>query len=296
MAQREERYTLWEDLWTFVRSKKMWINIGIMILISILLVWMVLFWLDNFTRHGQKLLIPDYTEKPIELAMEDAEDRSFEIVVSDSVFFVGEEGGIIKRQNPQSGSQAKQGRKIYVAITKYTPEVIKVSALPRLYGESYEIKSQELNLGYDLKMEIVDQVYDPGPEGHIMEVLHDGNSIINETGRSDNYSINRGDRLSVITSKSSGGYIVIPNLICKTLQEARFQLSAMQLELGNIEIMGATDDIEQAYITDQSPSPLDGGKPIQMGEQIKVWVSPIQPPECDSLDSQEDRRENDDDE
>jgi beta-lactam-binding protein with PASTA domain len=294
MAQREERYTLWEDLWAFVRSKKMWINLGVMILISLIIVWMILFWLDNFTRHGQKLLIPDYTEKPIELAIEDAEDRSFEIVVSDSVFFVGEEGGIIKRQNPKSGSQAKQGRKIYVTITKYTPEIIKVSALPRLYGESYEIKSQELQMGYDLKTEIVDRVYDPGPEGHIMEVLHEGNSIINETGRSDNYSLNRGDRLSVITSKSTGGYIIIPDLICKTLQEARFQLSAIQLELGNIEVMGATDDIEQAYITDQSPSPADGENSIQMGEKIQVWVSPIQPRECSDLNSPEDSGDNDD--
>jgi beta-lactam-binding protein with PASTA domain len=210
------------------------------------------------------------------------------------VFFVGEEGGIIKRQNPKSGSQAKQGRKIYVTITKYTPEIIKVSALPRLYGESYEIKSQELQMGYDLKTEIVDRVYDPGPEGHIMEVLHEGNSIINETGRSDNYSLNRGDRLSVITSKSTGGYIIIPDLICKTLQEARFQLSAIQLELGNIEVMGATDDIEQAYITDQSPSPADGENSIQMGEKIQVWVSPIQPRECSDLNSPEDSGDNDD--
>lgn len=288
MAKREDRYSVLQDLLAFVKSKRLWVHLLLIFLISLLLIWLVFFWLDSFTRHGQKLLIPDYVEKPVELALADAQERSFRIVVSDSVFFVGEEGGIIKRQNPKPGSKAKEGRKIYVTITKYEPEYIHVRALPPLYGENYEIKKRELEVGYNLKTEIVDEIFDPGPEGHIMKVMHDGQLIVSDQHRNEDYKLEKGENLSVVVSKSSGGYVDIPNLKCKTLQEARFQLSALQLNLGEVEVMGATENINDAYITDQVPLPRaeDEENTIERGKQIDVWVSPVKPPFCDSLDQQ----------
>lgn len=288
MAPLEERHSWFEDLWAFIKTKRLWTHLLIILLISILLIWFVFFWLDHFTRHGQKLLIPDYTEKPIELAIPDATDRSFELVVTDSVFFVGEEGGIIKRQNPKPGSKAKEGRKIYVTVTKYQPEMISVSTLPPLYGEEYEIKSRELAVGFDLETNVIDETYDPGPEGHIMQVLHKGQLIVSEEHRNNSYELERGETLSIIVSKSTGGMVDIPDLRCKTLQEARFQLSAMQLNLGEVELIGATDDRDQAYVTDQVPFPMEDPKENKMerGSQMNLWVSPIRPEYCDSLQNE----------
>ncbi|GEM_PF-137310 len=288
MARLEERHSWLSDCWAFMKSKRLWTHLLILTLLSIVIIWAVFFWLDNFTRHGQKLLIPDYIEKPIELAASDAADRSFEIVVADSVFFVGEEGGIIKRQNPKPGSKAKEGRKIYVTVTKYLPEMVSISALPPLYGEDYEIKSRELGVGFDLKTEIIDETFDAGPEGHIMKVLHDGQLIVSEEHRNDSYKIERGETLSVIVSKSSGGLIDVPDLRCKTLQEARFQLSAMQLSIGEIELIGATENMDLAYVTDQIPFPKneDGKAKVERGSQMDLWISPIKPSFCDSLQTE----------
>ena len=285
MAPREERHSWLEDFWAFIKSKRFWTHVLLLFVISILIVWFVFFWLDHFTRHGQKLLIPDYVEKPMELAISDATDRSFQLVVTDSVFFVGEEGGIIKRQNPKPGSKAKEGRKIYVTVTKYLPEMVSISALPPLYGEDFEIKSRELSVGFDLNTKVVDEIFDPGPEGHIMQVLHKGQLIISEEHRNDSYQLERGATLSVIVSKSSGGLVNVPDLRCKTLQEARFQLSAMQLSLGEVELIGATEDMDRAYVTDQVPFPGSEEEEslMERGSQVNLWVSPIRPLYCDSL-------------
>jgi beta-lactam-binding protein with PASTA domain len=285
MTPLEERHSWLSDCWAFLKSKRLWTHLLVLGILSFLILWGVFLWLDHFTRHGQKLLIPDYIEKPIELATADADDRSFEIVITDSVFFVGEEGGIIKRQNPKPGSKAKEGRKIYVTVTKYQAEMVSISALPPLYGEDYEIKSRELAVGFDLKTDIIDETFDPGPEGHIMKVLHKGQLIVSEEHRNDSYEIERGGKLSVIVSKSSGGLIEVPDLRCKTLQEARFQLSALQLSLGEIELIGATDNMDQAYVTDQAPFPQteEGAAKVERGSSMNLWISPIRPSYCDSL-------------
>ena len=66
--------------------------IGIYILIHFGLRW--------YTHHGEKLILPDFTGQNIAMAASEADDLSFQLIVTDSVFRVAQQGGIILNQNP----------------------------------------------------------------------------------------------------------------------------------------------------------------------------------------------------
>jgi hypothetical protein len=59
----------------------------------------------------------------------------------------------------------------------------------------------------------------------------------------------------------------------------------MRLSTGEIELIGATEDMDQAIITDQVPFPTndEGNATIERGSQIDLWISPVRPGFCDSL-------------
>ena len=95
-----------------------WKNLAFIALFLMGIFLIVTLWLRWYTHHGESLLLPDYRDFSIEDARNDAEKKSFELLVADSVFIVGKKGGLILDQNPKGDSKVKQNRKIYVTVTK----------------------------------------------------------------------------------------------------------------------------------------------------------------------------------
>lgn len=251
-----------------------------LVLIAIFLLVMlglVLLWLNIYTNHGQKLQMPDYVDMHINNAKEDAEDRSFEIIVNDSIHIVGQPGGIIKSQNPIAKSMVKENRKVYVTTTKYNADQITLGTLPTLYGNDFERKQKELAY-QSIYSKIKERKYDSGEPDHILEVWYKGKQIVNNVGRKNDVVINKGDTLEFVLSKNSGAEILIRDLRCKTLAEARFFLEENGLKLGSIG--GAIIENENmAYITEQSPE-ANGLSTMTMGEYINVTIAEKKPSFC----------------
>lgn len=252
--------------------KQMLIIIGSFIVLLMLIQW----GLSIYTHHGQKLELPNFVGENITEATELAAMKKFEVVVTDSIFIVGSNGGIIKDQNPKPGSMVKENRKIYVTITKYLKETVRVADLPTLYGNAFEQKKTELKYR-DIDCVIKDYKYDPGEPNHILEVYYNGQLIISKDGRVDNVVIEKGGILECVVSRKDGGDVTIPNLRCIDLDEARFILESSKLQLGDITKKGDDDDV--LYIISQSP-PYDGISNVKMGEKISVTVSGTKPTDC----------------
>lgn len=262
--------------------KKIWANRIIRNLIFILLFFVIvimlaLLWLRIYTNHGQKLELPDYTEIDLREAIEDAEKKSFEIIVSDSVHIVGKKGGMIMAQNPKPQSMVKENRKIYVTTTKFIADQIDLKALPTLYGNDYERKKKELSYS-NIYSNVKSYKYDSGEPDHILEVWYKGRQIVNSVGKKSNIKINKGDSLSFVLSKRSGAEIVIPDLICKSLAEAKFYLEQSRINIGTVVGTGGDSDME-SYITEQSPR-ADGKSTLIMGEAISIRISNTKPKNC----------------
>lgn len=236
------------------------------------------FGLRWYTQHGEKLILPDFTGQNIALASKAAEDQSFQLVVKDSVFRVDQGGGIILNQNPLENSEVKSGRKIYVTITKYTPETVKVSQIPELYGKDFERKRKELENAFAIRSEIVGYEYDQGAPDQILQVIYNDEVIINSEYRRNEISVEKGTTLQFILSKNIGGAITMPDLVCKTYHEAAFYVENLNLYIGEVTRDGLLEDEDGAFIYDQEPK---AGNNILTGDTIHLFLSATKPFYCE---------------
>jgi len=235
-------------------------------------------WLKIYTHHGQELKMPDYTGIPYEEAVKDANRHKFRISIQDSLHILGRSGGEVIRQNPTPGSLVKQNRMIYVTITKRSPDKILSGRLPEMYGKSYDRKKLELEEHFEIKSRIADTRYDPGDPGQVLAVQYKGVTIIDSKGRDNTVQIEKGDYLDFIISSKSGGKVEVPDLICKTYEEAQFLLENLGLKVGLVEKSEGVETLEGSFVTVQDP-PADGGI-IDMESNVNITVSASKPTFC----------------
>lgn len=254
-----------------------WKNFGLIILFLVGVLIVVMLWLRWYTNHGQALTLPDYVDYHIKDAANDADKKSFEIEVVDSVFLVGKEGGVIIDQNPKGGSKVKEHRKIYATITKYQADQIPLRRLPVLYGKNYERKKRELTQGFEINTKVVGRRFDAGAPDHILEVLYKGKTVVSSNTRKEDAMIEKGGTLEVVLSKSSGGAIDMPDLHCASLEEAKFLLQTFNLKIAESVDDGTVDNVDGAYIWKQEPG---AGSRIYTGESVKIYLTQRKPSDC----------------
>jgi beta-lactam-binding protein with PASTA domain len=232
-----------------------------------------------YTNHGQKLILPDFIGMNIEEAKEMGKEADFQLIVNDSVHIVGKAGGEILSQNPIPESGVKEGRKVYVSITKYNPDLFVSSQLPDLYGQRFDLKAKELKTLFKIDCKIIGYAYDPGPRDHILEVQYKGKPIQNAKGKNNRIEISKGSQLDFILSKRDGGKVRIPDLACKQFEEAKFLLQTARLTVGELVEQGEISDLATAYVYDQEPRA--GGQRVSMGQAIQIFLVQEKPESCD---------------
>ncbi len=263
----------------FIKSKSFWKNILYIILVGLLLLFLVNLWLKQYTHHGQKLELPSFIDLSISEAQQLATENKFELIVVDSVHIVGKHGSLVLNQNPETGFYAKEGRKVYVTVTKHNPELVSIKSLPVLYGKNYDRKKRELLIGHKINSKVVGSMYDIGPEGHIMMVIYDNDTIITRKKRVQNLDIPKGGSLKFILSKRSGGFVEIPDLTCQTYDAAKFLLNSFKLNAGKANADATVEDFSEAYVTKQIPEYVSGEK-VRIGTEFTLFLTQDLPPDC----------------
>ena len=262
----------------FIMSRRFWINLLLIGVFLVATVFLTFRWLASYTLHGEQLELPDYVGQNFNEADEDASDRSFRMVILDSIHVVGKPGNVILQQNPLPGSMVKDNRTIYVTTTKQSADQISVGRLPVLYGKNFYLKKRELYESFQLESEVVGERYDSGEPGHILMVMYGGDTIVNRRGRRNNVMIDKGGKLQFVVSKNTGGELSIPDLVCLTYAEARFLIFNSGLRLG--EVVGDIDAgvVDSAFVIGQVPDPNEGS--MQMGDTIRLSLSLDKPLGC----------------
>jgi len=234
--------------------------------------------LKVYTNHGQKLELPNYIDKHVDYAFQDARDRGFEIIINDSIHKVGIKGGQILIQNPKPLSFVKENRKVYVTISKYIPDNFKSEYLGRIYGSPFYMKEKDLRR-QDIYSNIIDRQHDRGEPDMILAAFYKGKPLLtanNETVK--NINIPKGETIDFILSTNEGGETSLPDLVCKQIDAAKFLLDLSKLKINIIEEEPITN-LAAAYITKQDPS-LNDMINIPMGETITVYVAKEKPASC----------------
>ena len=105
-------------------------NVLLALAIVLLLIFIVLSWLNAYTKHGKEVVVPEEVK-----GMQVAEAAIFfkkatlNYIVIDSVFFKNKPVGSIIETIPPVGTRVKEGRTIYLTVNSGTAHMLIVPAV-----------------------------------------------------------------------------------------------------------------------------------------------------------------------
>ena len=101
--------------------------------------------LSTCTRHGQEIVVPDFSGMSIQDAAALAEEYGVRVVVVDSVYVLRMDPGAVYMQVPKAGSHVKEGRRIRLTTNTVVPSEV---YMPALVGSSLrQAKSERKRSG-----------------------------------------------------------------------------------------------------------------------------------------------------
>ena len=243
-------------LW-FLRQKKFYINLLIILFLCGILLWITFRLLNKYTRHDIVYTMPDFVgENFFEVKHDYAKDFNF--ILIDSVYPKGQEPGSIYQQDPLPGSKIKRGRNVYAIIVAVTPEKTIMpnlknlslrEAIGRLESSGLDVDQLEYQ-EYSYKNNVIDQYYEGEPIKEGTELVK-GSKIVLKVGIGQ-------DRTRV----------KVPNLIGTPALEAKHILNLAGLNLGDA-VFEDNDSIQYMCVRRMSPGPSSGS--VKLGTVIDVW-------------------------
>ena len=243
----------------FITSKRFYIHVFIIILLGIGFIWGTIYSLKDFTRHGEEIIVPDFSGLLYSELQEDPVYKNFRFAIIDSVYDLSREKGTVISQNPKPESKVKPGRNIYITIVAFTPEMVK---MPELVGRSLR-EAQSLIETYGLKINKLS--YRPDiAQNAVLEQLYNGEDI--EEGE----AIEKGSGIELVLGLGEHRELTaVPLLIGKTHSEAVDILHASSLNIGT-EHFEDGDDTSTVRIYRQSPN-YNNNLVAHYGTSVELW-------------------------
>jgi len=246
----------------YLKTKSFRSTIISTILVVIVIVLIAFYSLGYYTRHGSGILVPKVINMPIDRALSVLKDQGFG-VSTDSVYVLDQAPGTVIEQDPDAGTNVKEGRMIYLKIVKnQAPNV----ALPDIIDAPY-ISAEATLSNYGLK--IGDTTFKADiARNHVLEVKFAGQTIQAGT------KIPKGSKVDLVLGDGSGASEVeIPDLINQDLDAARFVLKQSGVALGTVTYQGTITDSTNLIIVAQAPAKTDSVTKVANGTRINVTVT-----------------------
>ena len=138
-----------KDFFSFKKNRAFWLNLIAMPIVVVAVIIGVLNWLDEYTHHGQSIIVPNVKGLPIKQAENEFGKKNLKVAVVDSNFEKGMPAGAVLEQKPEGGAKVKTGRTIYLTIN--TAEMPKVTIPDIIDNSSYRQAEARLRaLGFKL--------------------------------------------------------------------------------------------------------------------------------------------------
>ena len=234
------------------------LHLLIMLGISLVILIVVFTFIRIYARQGEEYELPDMVGRNIEeLGADNPID--LDVVVLDSIFRPGEQGGLILTQDPKAGTMVKKGRKLYITMTAYTPED---AVMPELAGLTVrqavnELQACGLQVG---KLKFVEDPYK--------------NNVIDQTCKGKTLyagqQIERGSVVDLMVGIGDGsGRSIVPFTIGKTAERARRDIVSASLNVGKEHFGGVTNK-QTAVVCKQEPD-YTGVSKYSYGTYVDLW-------------------------
>jgi beta-lactam-binding protein with PASTA domain len=273
------------EVWLFLSSRIFLINFAKMAGVVLVLVLLTNGWLRCYTNHGESVQVEDFTGLHILDAKKQGHGKDFRFEVIDSVWQEGKPGGIIQSQNPPPFARVKEGRKIYVTVTQWQPELVR---LPQFSLSSYDYDRYAAKIARrSIKSRVKERVFDKKQAENTILYFYFKGEKITERDIKNGYDVPMGSTLDFVVTERLSNVMEIPDLMCMTFSTAEFLVSTSNLNIGLIEEDATVTNRSTAYIFRQEP-PFDSLKTIPMGGQINVWLTQEKPVNCNETVTEQD--------
>lgn len=248
----------------FIISRKFFINLAIILGIIFLMGILTLYGLDFYTRHGEAIAVPDFTELTFAEAKRIADSKDLILLVSDSVHIDDKYPGVIIAQYPVADHKVKAGRTIYLTINGLNPAMI---AMPDLTGISVRQASSDAEL-FGLK--IGKLTYVPDLSTTVIKQKINGKEI--EPGS----MVPPNSVVDLVVGKGNNKEKTsVPNILGLSFKEAESKLTEASLNIGISTYDGSvktSGDSTSAKIWKQHPRPSKEGE-VPFGSYIDIWLT-----------------------
>ena len=101
-------------------------NILLAFIVIVILIFLTLWWLNGYTRHGESVEIPNVKGFTIERAEPFFQTNNLNYQIVDSVFNRDATPGTIVETIPPIGTKVKEGRTIYVTLNSFSSQLLVV--------------------------------------------------------------------------------------------------------------------------------------------------------------------------
>jgi len=120
---------------SYLKTRQFRVNLLLAAATLVVLVMIVIFGLNIYTRHGTVIPVPQLKGMQIEKAMALLKDQGFEYKI-DSVYLDQTPGAVVE-QDPDAGTNVKENRTIYLTVvTRLAPPISMPDLEPFTYREA----------------------------------------------------------------------------------------------------------------------------------------------------------------
>lgn len=223
----------------------------------------VLYWLDDYTRHGSFIPVPSFYHMTPEEAEAVATQDRLRIQIIDSVYDNNAKPGTVIEQSPVSGAKVKENRLIHLTINAHSPEKI---IFPNLRNAAYRqtlqtLEARGFRIGY---IEYVPSEF----KNLVLQLKNNGNEI--QPGA----KLPKGAIIDIVLGDGGDNNLVnMPQLAGKTLREAIDLIRKSYLNPGEIIPDGSiinNSNKMSAFVYYQTP---ETGYPVQAGTPVNVYIT-----------------------
>lgn len=243
-------------------KRKILIHLVASIATMIIILFTLVSWLSSYTNHGETVTVPNIKGMKYAELKEYLGNKNLEVKISDSSMFLLDKGpGVVVEQDPRPNEQVKEGRTIYVSITRTVPPQVK---MPNLIDVSQR-QAEAILFSYGLRLGSM--IYKPDlAKGAILEMSCKGKLL--KAGE----SIAKGSRIDLVLGDGVGiTDVAVPNLLNLSLEEAVFVLKGSALNVGEVSYPSGKLDSVNFFVVEQMPMPGDSVF-IKQGESVSLKV------------------------
>ena len=243
---------------------KVIVNLILALCVFTSLVWLTFRWLEFHTNHGEETAVPNVVNMTVQQAIEVLDDQGLEYEVDSFKFDPKFRPYQVLKISPLPGSRVKDGRTI---VLKVNPKTWAPVAVPDVIDRYKYLAFRKLTL---LGLKVGDTIYEPNiQKDAVIRMLYNG-SVIKPGAKVPMFST-----LDLVIGSGPMRNVVIPNLVGRTVAEAKAIIAQNYFEMGVVEHEdGSNDDTDMVYYQDP-----ESGSARDQGMQIDLWVSKKTPAE-----------------